>query len=383
MQAETRVDPFMARRPVGQPARPVEMGHKQGHSARCLDTSSKYGRAMAPVANDVSHGYRVKDTIYTKTLSWLKNLKPWTKSSHSSSYNDKDGASFTSHPEQRRSMKVSKSERNLSTHIENLLAQNSIEDVEPKYARQSSLRNRISHNRYSASFCPDMDYVDPASGAYHGDTSYPSYAAYAMDYNSSISHDYRSRYRGGSFKDRTRSQKKSPETIVNPAHFYHHEPQYHQTQLSKPAAKMSTRSQSSNGLDVRVSREPLGEANDQEEPPMTTTQAAAAVSGSTVTRILREKLFGRAKSSISLDEESQQPSRCMSSSFHATQAGGGLVKLRPKKCKPSDHVYVVNREDKMMRPRSCATLPHDAKLGESMHGRLGFLSLACSQACLY
>lgn len=42
------------------------------------------------------------------------------------------------------------------------------------------------------------------------------------------------------------------------------------------------------------------------------------------------------------------------------------VKLRPKKGQcDSKHVYVVNKDTKPSRPRSCATLPRDAKLGKA------------------
>lgn len=121
------------------------------------------------------------------------------------------------------------------------------------------------------------------------------------------------------------------------------------------------------------------------------TVSQAPTSGLTVTRILREKLFGRAKSSIILgleqDDAQKQQHSSTSGSTSSTDLGGksgsSLVKLRHKKYKPvsSDHKYVINREDKMCRPRSCATLPHDAKLGELPHA--GFCTLHSAGACLW
>ncbi|KAL8559188.1 hypothetical protein ACOMHN_048435 [Nucella lapillus] len=121
---------------------------------------------------------------------------------------------------------------------------------------------------------------------------------------------------------------------------------------------------------------------------------AASSLGSTVTRILRARLFGRAKSSISLHlEKASEPSAAQkkkltqshdplpvvvhprpSSSVSALSALNlgtdyniSAVKLRPKKGQGGDskHVYVVNKDTKPSRPRSCATLPRDAKLGKS------------------
>nr|KAG5711265.1 hypothetical protein BaRGS_005962 [Batillaria attramentaria] len=127
--------------------------------------------------------------------------------------------------------------------------------------------------------------------------------------------------------------------------------------------------------------------------------------GSTVTRILKARLFGRAKSSISLHLERATPSTrtCKAPTLtssatlpslthlhpsahhgpHPHEPGGAsrhpmsasalnlgtdyaisAVKLRPKKGQcDNKHVYVVNKDTKPSRPRSCATLPRDAKLG--------------------
>lgn len=128
-------------------------------------------------------------------------------------------------------------------------------------------------------------------------------------------------------------------------------------------------------------------------------RSTASSVGSTVTRILRARLFGRAKSSISLHLEKGPPPPSLSkdlarpashpkellphahphphvhprpaSSVSALNLGTdyniSAVKLRPKKGQcDSKHVYVVNKDTKPSRPRSCATLPRDAKLGKAV-----------------
>ncbi|XP_012935400.1 cyclin-dependent kinase 18 [Aplysia californica] len=156
-----------------------------------------------------------------------------------------------------------------------------------------------------------------------------------------------------------------------PHHFPPHNQHQHQLQHLPPPQQHS-------------SSQPQLDQDQQEQQQLSNSAQAAAVSGSTVTRILREKLFGRAKSSINLNTDQEKQHHASSfSQGHPPAARGGVtgsvsshcvgapesataaVKLRTKKSKPltSEHVYVVNREQKMSRPRSCATLPHDAKLG--------------------
>ncbi|XP_076448459.1 cyclin-dependent kinase 17-like [Babylonia areolata] len=61
-----------------------------------------------------------------------------------------------------------------------------------------------------------------------------------------------------------------------------------------------------------------------------------------------------------------RPAASVSALNLGTDYNMSAVKLRPKKGQPggdSKHVYVVNKDTKPSRPRSCATLPRDAKLG--------------------
>ncbi|XP_025106180.1 cyclin-dependent kinase 16-like isoform X1 [Pomacea canaliculata] len=138
-------------------------------------------------------------------------------------------------------------------------------------------------------------------------------------------------------------------------------------------------------------------SKDGEVGPGDGQRAAFTTLGSTVTRILRARLFGRAKSSISLHLDHPQDGSDPvvtgnASHSHRGGVGGGggaqvparvsatsgstsalnlsgdysvsAVKLRPKKGQgDSKHVYVVTRDTKPWRPRSCATLPRDTKLG--------------------
>lgn len=139
-------------------------------------------------------------------------------------------------------------------------------------------------------------------------------------------------------------------------------------------------------------------SKDGEVGPGEGQRAAFTTLGSTVTRILRARLFGRAKSSISLHLDHPQDGSDPvvtgnASHSHRGGVGGGgaqvparvsatsgstsalnlsgdysvsAVKLRPKKGQgDSKHVYVVTRDTKPWRPRSCATLPRDTKLGKT------------------
>uniref|UniRef100_A0A2C9JGH2 cyclin-dependent kinase n=1 Tax=Biomphalaria glabrata TaxID=6526 RepID=A0A2C9JGH2_BIOGL len=405
IQGETRMDRFVSqgsgRHIHLQAMRPWD----EGMSLR----NSHGGSFGGDLSRETGSGYRVKDSIYNKTLSWLKNLKPWTKSNHGLANPDKDspnahnGGSSSSRQEQR--MKVSKSDRNLAGNLRN---------EESKYSRKpSSAKNRYSASFSSSGHCyldlqNEQDVYNSSLNRLGCEKGDPLDGTYGSRY---VCHS-QAAYLDGDYRTRYRSATKVPhEVISNPAQYHHHhlhqnEPHYQPSQQllhsnkSAAAARAAdlhsgldypagSRLQPSNGLpnsrtylssrdfvtttdthydQADRNQPPIGQA---EPPPLTNTQAAAAVSGSTVTRILREKLFGRAKSSISLNLESDsksQPYRAMatSSSLHSmgtTESGMSIVKMRPKKCKPSDHVYVVNREDKMSRPRSCATLPHDVKLG--------------------
>ncbi|KAH9503749.1 Cyclin-dependent kinase 17 [Bulinus truncatus] len=416
LQGETRMDRYVSqasgRHIHLQAMRPLDDGMSLRHS--------RAGSYCGDLSRESAPAYRAKDSIYNKTLSWLKNFKPWTKSSHGIAHAEKDSAQVNNGDAGGGRMKMSKSDRNLSGHLRN-------EENQCKYSRKpSSMKNRYSASFSSTGHCyldiqnePEQyDEIDashgrqgPQVGGDSHDGTYGSrYGCHSQ--GGYLVGDYRGRYRGA-----------TQEVISNPAQYHHHHQHHHHhpdsashyqhsqqllhpnksaaaarvadihSGLEYPASSSNcgSRLQPSNGMhasrsymssrDFAAAPDPhcdkaernLHPDGQAEAPPMTTTQAAAAVSGSTVTRILREKLFGRAKSSISLNLESDSknyPYRTMatSSSLHSmgTNESGGvmsIVKLRPKKCKPSDNVYVVNREDKMSRPRSCATLPHDVKLG--------------------
>lgn len=383
----------------------------------------------------------VKDNIYNKTLTWLRNLKPWTKHGSPITANgDKDSLNYNNSAPGR-NIRSSKSDRNLAYHLKNCSIDN--EDLAARLARSSSgysssIKSQRVQNNFQGSLHSDLKY----SERHIENTEYqPRYTSIVSSTSGhSLYRDNGFRPRESSFVDIYRNSKTSYEILYPQNYFHHHEPithhnhtsqQYHdnhrqcqqhhrcshqsvtaRADKSQGADGYLIRSQSSNGLHSTISYLPrdsfptrdnhksqdchnqpknhFESSEDNTQPPMTTTQAAAAVSGSTVTRILREKLFGRAKSSISVNldhgakqEQQQQPAgRGISSSSSAHLVGAGesaAVKLRSKKCKPSssDHVYVVNKEEKMARPRSCATLPHYVKLGKSLLSSFVFLFFYC------
>ena len=181
-------------------------------------------------------------------------------------------------------------------------------------------------------------------------------------------------------------------------HNHHrHYPQYAEGPLPAPdqthgfSREQRTFSLSTQGIDNPGFSESSADASSSTGPSDTSEGAShrslASSVGSTVTRILRARLFGRAKSSISLhldrapDPPSShlpldphphpqvhpRPSASVSALNLGTDYNISAVKLRPKKGQGGDskHVYVVNKDTKPSRPRSCATLPRDAKLGKA------------------
>ncbi|CAG5130797.1 unnamed protein product [Candidula unifasciata] len=369
----------------------------------------------------------VKDNIYNKTLTWLRNFKPWTKHGSPVTANgDKDAMTYNNWAPGR-NIRSSKSDRNLAYHLKHCSIDN--EDLATRLGRHSSgYPSFIKSQHVQNSFHGSLHSGQKNSEHYiEGSTYHPRDTSLVSNTSSqSLHRDNGYRSQESTFMDMYRNSKSSQEIVYPKSNFHHHEPVFHnrhhqrasqqypenhyqcsqdyhcshksmKTKGNKPQQDIDgflVRSQSSNGLHSMISRDGLTARDHpkfqeylssmnhcdslevQNQPSMTNTQAAAAVSGSTVTRILREKLFGRAKSSISitlengtkLEKQQQLASRGITNSFSAHAVGAGEtggVKLRSKKCKTSssDHCYVVNREEKMSRPRSCATLPHYVKLG--------------------
>ncbi|GFN90890.1 hypothetical protein PoB_001739600 [Plakobranchus ocellatus] len=468
-----------------------------------LTRTASLGRHHSREFDPTFAGYRPKDNLYNKTISWLKNLKPWTKhgnsSSGSNSHNNltsatngnsanhknslyfiNSGTVSTSnahhqphyHYKSGKSSRLSSSisDRNLSSHIlphdddaativldaDTVL--NAGTAVQNSRLKSSSLHGRArSQNRFSTSFCPDRDYaVDPyiEANVHHSRDYSNPYDAYDHRYdflNSQSCYgalpggpqEYRSAetqgYVTGSqdYRSRPTSGRASQENLYLQSHFSHHDPLPHHHYQQQPHYYLQT-DHSSNGQQQqhhhhhqlgsdrdygdqathyykyqphhqhRHDQQPVQSQQAQQQQQtgrdasteeLTPPQAAAVVSGNNVTRILRQRLFGRAKS---MNLESGQPSgrhqrqggggsyhsRGMSSSHSSHSVGAGatpssvfsnsgsavsvssdaVVKLRTKKSKglmsSSEHVYVVNREEKMLRPRSCAALSQDVKLGE-------------------
>lgn len=414
LHGEIRVEAVMAREPPRHirvhPICPVDEGrHKR---------ASSLGTHGEP-----EHGYGAKDNLYSRTLSWLKNLKPWTKhSSPDVTRCDADSPCYngTSY----HGIRSSRLDKNLAQHLRHCSLDYNEETGArlSRYSlgRSSSFRSRYNQTRYSASFCPDRDSVD----AYCGNTAYqPRYATSAA--SSCTGHSVvqnRVRPRTGSPLDNHRTSAATDNVGSSQVKFNHYDPlpQHQQMQQNTAAREQTcpadsgqlkqvctccqfhglqgmTRSLTRNDFKIGDLQEdktyccshqhPENQSTDQTKQ----TVSQAPTSGLTVTRILREKLFGRAKSSIILgleqDDAQKQQHSSTSGSTSSTDLGGksgsSLVKLRHNKYKPvsSDHKYVINREDKMCRPRSCATLPHDAKLGELPHA--GFCTLHSAGACLW
>ncbi|RUS77113.1 hypothetical protein EGW08_015129 [Elysia chlorotica] len=485
-----------------------------------LSRASSLGRHQARDGETTFAGYRPKDNLYNKTISWLKNLKPWNKhgttgtaghnSISSSAVTNGDGGNHHSkdslyfinsgtgsmsnlnhhhhyHQQNYRksgSLKAGRlsssiSDRNLSLHIPRHDDDATTAGIEadpaldpgvavhyPHMHKSGSLRSRShSQNRYSTSFCPDRDYTaDPyIESSSHNLRDYSDpYDAYDVRYGYLNSQSCHGALPGGpqeykmagvqdykqpsqDYRSRVRSGRASQENLYIQSHFSHHDPlphnhyqpQYqhylnHQPSHSSNGHHHHHHHQNSSATDRSNGDRPAHQhqhhhhyhqqqqhyaqhnyAHDQQQPQqqkqkhkgregsaeeLSIPQAAAVVSGNNVTRILRQKLFGRAKSSVSLNSESARQqarlagpgggeggggggggaARGMSTSHSAHSVGsavalsaaGGpdaVVKLRAKKSKglmsSSEHVYVVNREEKMLRPRSCATLPQDGKLG--------------------
>ncbi|KAK3800628.1 hypothetical protein RRG08_003035 [Elysia crispata] len=478
-----------------------------------LSRASSLGRHQSRDGETSFAGYRPKDNLYNKTISWLKNLKPWNKhgntgaaTSHNSisstavtngdsgNNHSKDSLYFINsgtgsmsnlnhhhhyqphhyHQNYRKSgslkggrLSSSISDRNLSLHIprhddDATCAGLEVDQVldpgvavhYPHMYKSGSLRNRShSQNRYSTSFCPDRDYsADPyidSSAQNLRDYSDP-YDAYDVRYgylNSQSCHgalpggpqEYKTAG-GQDYRSRLRPGRASQENLYVQAHFSHHDPlphhhyqspyqhylnhqpahssnghhdhhhhnaadrsngdrpahHYHQNQQQHHAHHHHL-NHNHNQQQSQQQKQKGSAGREGSSEELSIPQAAAVVSGNNVTRILRQKLFGRAKSSVNLNTEpgrqqgrhgggggagpSSHLARGMSGSHSAHSVGaavslssGGseaVVKLRAKKSKglmsSSEHVYVVNREEKMLRPRSCATIPQDGKLGEWTH----------------
>ncbi|GFR62028.1 hypothetical protein ElyMa_001861100 [Elysia marginata] len=474
-----------------------------------LGRASSLGRHHTHDGDTTFAGYRPKDNLYNKTISWLKNLKPWNKQGNTSaaSHNsisstaetngdgrnshNKDSLYFINsgtgslsnlhnhhyyqphnhHFYYRKSSSLkgsrlasSISDRNLSSHLPrhdddatttgheaDPVLDPSVAVHYPHVHKTGSVRTRPhSQNRYSTSFCPDLDHcVDPymdSSGSHFRDYSDP-YDAYdsrcgylnsqschgalpggPQEYKTAGGQDYNYKQTSQDYRSRLRSGRASQENVNVPAHFshydplphHHYQPTQHQHYVHHQPSHSSNghhhhhyqnASDRTNG-DRSVHHHHLYHQNQQQlhqhhhynhdhhqpqqqkqktsagrqgsSEELSVPQAAAVVSGNNVTRILRQKLFGRAKSSVNLHTDPGRHQarhggggapahlvRGMSSSHsaHSVSSTGqdNVVKLRAKKSKglmsSSEHVYVVNREEKMLRPRSCAAIPQDGKLG--------------------
>lgn len=379
---------------------------EESFSSKPTFTSSP---ATQPDHEDI-HICRTKDSIYNRTLSWLKNLKPFTKHTSPEAARHEDCSLCFSNTSSSY-IRSSRSDRNLARHSGHRpLDQNDELDLERCWSHHC-------HSRYSASLCLDRDYVAIYNQSMACQSQHKLFVS-AESCSHSIAPDCQGRSQGPSAVDMYKASKSFQEIVYPQSQFLYSNPvphqltqqqitveDHHQHSQLRPDPRVAERnSRLQSDIDLfctcsrsfnkprrtitSSSRDGISRGDQihhqlQHEHKQTSGENRETnthgvpdiASGTFVSRVLRQKLFARGKNSLSLssDHETRRQEHQQSASSYSaamSEAVTSAVKMRHKKGKhhSPDHMYVVNREDAMSRPRSCATLPHDVRLGELLHG---------------